>query len=174
MASATLAAKYCDKIGSQILELKSLASSSEELLNLRNPSISQWSVEQHLDHTITTAKMIFGLVFMLLQSKSSKAPGKPKFLAKVVMATGYIPRGKGKSPADLLPKENPRAEIAKNLPMLEMAFKSVSGRLAEVEQCAATAPHPALGEFTPAQWLRFIEIHNNHHFKIIRDIRRKA
>jgi hypothetical protein len=170
----TTNAARCQKIGRQIGELKALAASSPEILNLRNPNVSQWSVAQQLDHTISTAKMLFGLIFMLIQSKSSKSGGKPKFIARVILATGYLPRGRGKSPKELLPAEDPIASIAKNLPLLEMAYKGVWSRLAEIERCTTRAPHPALGAFTPAQWLRFIEIHNHHHFKIIRDIRRKS
>ena len=78
---------------------------------------------------------------------------------------------------------NPGADLAPALALARRAdalgYESLwvthgAGRdaLLTLSAYAHVAPHPALGSFTPAQWLRFIDIHTHHHFKIIRDIKK--
>lgn len=163
-----------EKVQGQMKELSALAAGSEADLNLKNEAVSQWTVAQHIDHTASVVKGILALIMMISNSKNPSTDGAPKLLAKIILFVGYLPRGKGKAPDQFVPKAASHDEIRKNVQMMDTFIKGLEPRLAQIEASKGRAPHPVLGSFTPAEWLRFIDIHTNHHFKIIRDIKKKA
>jgi len=171
--SPKIQALYSKVLG-QMKELSTLAAGSEADLNLKNEAVSQWTVGQHIDHSAAVIKGILAMIMMITNSKNPSTAGGPKPIGKILLWIGYLPRGKGKSPAEVLPKAATHDEIRKNVQMMETFIKGLAPRLAQIEASQGKAPHPMLGSFTPAQWLRFIDIHTNHHFKIIRDIKKKV
>ncbi len=172
-ASPQLQATY-QKVLRQFDEMTEMANSPDDALGLRVEGVSLWSVGQHLDHMAVAAKGMLTAIFMLLGSPKAATEGEPAFAGRIVLWTGYIPRGKGKSPDAVLPKSQTPDEIRKNIQMVQGFVKGIEAKLGQIEACKGKTPHPALGSFTAAQWVRFIDIHNYHHFKIIRDIRKKA
>ncbi len=162
------------KLAAQAKEMADIAEGSAEVLDKKFPEVSQWSVGQHIDHMAMVNKQMIPLVLMAAGSAKPVTEGEPKFMGRVVLWTGFIPRGKGKSPDAVLPKSKTHDEIRANVKTSQTYLTALEAQLLKVERSPAKVPHPALGAFTPAQWMRFIEIHNNHHFKIIRDIRKRS
>ncbi|MBI1784199.1 DinB family protein [Candidatus Sumerlaeota bacterium] len=160
------------KVMDQFKEMSEMAEAPPESLEKRNTSVSQWSVLQHLDHMATAAKGMLTAIIMTINSPKPNTDGEPKFLGRVVLWTGFIPRGKGKAPDAVLPKSKNAEETKQNIQMVRGFLTQLESKLDKVESSQGKAPHPMLGSFTPAQWLRFIDIHTHHHFKIIRDIRK--
>jgi DinB superfamily len=135
---------------------------------LAAPSLSQWSVGQHLDHVIKVHDGI--LAYFEDPPVGDTTEQGISMIGRVVMFTGHIPRGRGKSPERFLPVAIDVAAIQKNLASVASRFEHLSPRLAKLTNPQLRFPHPVFGGLTRLQWLRFAEIHQNHHLAIIADI----
>ncbi len=136
---------------------------------LARPAVSQWSIAQHLEHIIQVNQAICA-------RNASDSPGDPdalpiRFIAHVVMLTRHIPRGRGTSPAAMLPQttSDPHilTKVAAHLAALEVQADTINAALAR----PGRFNHPVFGGLDRRQWLHFVHIHTLHHAKIIRDIR---
>ena len=132
------------------------------------PAISHWSIAQHLEHIIQVNQAICA-------RNTSASPGDPdalpiRFVAHVVMLTKHIPRGRGTSPAAMLPQTTSDpdilAKLSAHLAALEAQADAIGAALAR----PGRFNHPVFGGLDRRQWLRFVHIHTLHHAKIIRDI----
>jgi uncharacterized damage-inducible protein DinB len=140
------------------------------------PLVSAWSVGQHLEHLARSDRAIAAAVEATLDGSHPQveAGGRPSWTGRLVLATGFIPRGRGRAPALTTPAAATPAEVAGMLDEARRRLASLAPRLGAVERCRATVPHPALGRFRPTEWLRFVAVHHRHHGKIILAIRRAA
>jgi hypothetical protein len=129
------------------------------------PAVSAWSVHRHLDHTALSALHMARLIRDLGAGRGESS-GRPKLTGRVVLLTGWIPRGKGKAPDFTAPAESVDAarvrEMVEEVRAILAEDGSPRGKL--------RAPHPLLGSFTARQWRRFLTVHTRHHLKIVRDI----
>ncbi len=139
-------------------------------LDARAPQVSAWNVRQQVDHSL---KVLDRISRTLEERKLVDGPG-PSRQGHVVLLFGIIPRGRAKSPESVLPEE-------RDAPQLSEATTAVRKRLAELEHDKAFLcehrrffRHPFLGSFSPAQALRFLEVHTSHHLKIVNDITAKT
>ena len=82
------------------------------------------------------------------------------------MLTGYIPRGRARVPKDV---RNDK-EITKET-ILEFLGKTKT-QISKVEGLHKNSyfPHPIFGDISKKEAIRFIEVHTEHHLKIIRDM----
>ena len=131
------------------------------------PAVSHRGVDWHLDHTL---KIINSICETL--KKSNPDEFKPKFslMKSFILFTGYIPRGKGKSPA---PFNNKGTIDEENLKVLLQEAKESLESLDDLPQ-NSHFPHPYFGSLNLKQAKKFIAIHSNHHLKIIKDIVSKS
>jgi hypothetical protein len=144
------------------------------------PSISGWSVANHLEHLLHADRWIVGWIESAVDGEASESGGetpegadpggKPSALGYVVLSTGFIPRGRGRAPERSCPRGLSVPEIQAGFHEIQAQVKALEPRLGEVDTVPLTLQHPVLGRFTPARWLRFADIHHAHHDKIIRDI----
>jgi hypothetical protein len=98
---------------------------------------------------------------------STRVPVKPlSFSGKVILFTGYIPRGKAKAPEAVKPRSGGNPEV------IEKLHRIANGLLTTVS--ALETPngfaHPYFGWLTPDQTFRFLTIHIRHHLKIVKKI----
>lgn len=128
-----------------------------------NDSISKSSVGWHIDHALKVINQIIDSL-----EKSNPANYKWRFSAirYYILATKIIPRGKGKAPKSVVPE----GEIT--LLSLTSAIKKT--RL-EKEKLNNLNPnnyfkHPYFGDLNLRPTKVFLNIHTNHHLKIIKDI----
>lgn len=168
--SPKLRALY-DRVVKQYDRMQAMADADDAALDKLVPAISGWSVGQHLDHSANTDKVIIMAIEVSLFKNDPNVP-PPKFMGKVVLFTGYIPRGKGKAPDMTMPKAKTNAEMRENLKKVRNSLEAIGKKLDKVQAGVNRAPHPMLGGFVASQWLRFIEIHQNHHLRIIADIQK--
>jgi hypothetical protein len=140
----------------------------------RADAVSHWSIQQQLDHLLKSDAAILEGLHRALASEAPVEPGGPSFMGRLVLWTGFIPRGKGKAPESVLPSDRSPAEIAAGFDETRGGFESLQSSLAEIERSRATVPHPILGRLNAVQWLRFARLHHRHHHRIIRDILRSA
>jgi hypothetical protein len=156
-----------------LADVLGLGGLSAEELEARADGVSGWSVAQQLDHLALAGRGIFRGLAKNLDEESMEARSGVTFPGRVVLFFGWIPRGKGKAPKGTQP-EPQDLELELHMEEMNGAFESLEPRLCELVDRGIWMPHPYFGGFDAVQWLRFTEIHNRHHLKIIREIRANA
>ncbi len=145
-----------------------------EVSQLRAKSVSGWSIAEQLEHLLiadrNTLKALEGMVNGTLDSQG----GQPSLPGRLILGLQFIPRGTGRAPESSRPKGLQAFEIDSGLEDVRQRFRDWGSRLGELEKCPATCRHGILGHFTAFQWLKFVKIHQHHHWKIVRDIRKAA
>lgn len=153
------------RMRAQIAEMRRLADRPEGELFAAAP-LSQWTPSEHIDHSIKVAASI---VLRLLQSDPPRGERPLSIPGRLVLALGYIPRGRGRAPEKLR-----GARLAG--PELHASLTKLEGKLAllAADHLAAArgpiVPHPRFGDLVPAQALRFAAVHGDHHLRIVKDI----
>ncbi|RMH15779.1 MAG: DinB family protein [Acidobacteria bacterium] len=156
----------------QVDELLELAGDPQAIAG-RVPAVSGWSVGQHLDHLAKAGLSVVTALERAAAGELEERGGRPTWIGRLVLLTGYIPRGRGKAPERTRPSAEPQATY-EELDQLRQRLAALDGELGRLERSRATVPHPFFGPLRPAQWLRFLDVHHRHHLKIIRDLRAAA
>ncbi len=130
---------------------------------LRVPTVSAWSIGMHVHHCCLAMTRIS-------QSLIASTPPPPRsrfsLRTSLVLLTGRIPRGRGRSPDDVMPRYD--ISPAELLTLLDQSERI----LAEVNHLDPWTwfRHFAFGVLNRDKTLRFMCIHNQHHLRIISDI----
>ncbi len=155
------------KLAAQMEEMARIAALDERAL-FADSNVSAWTPAEHLDHLI---KVSSSIVQRLLDLDAPAGPRGISPLGRLILLLGRIPRGRGKAPERL---RGTRATA----PELLAALERLRARIAQLEDPhlaharGCIVPHPKFGGLNPSQALRFAVLHNEHHFKIVRDILR--
>ena len=129
----------------------------------KNSKVSQVDVAWHLDHSLKTINRICEA---LEASNPDEYRSNFNFSRMVVFTAGAFPRGVAESPQGVRP---PKVILTDSLYLqLEEARKN----LRKLEQLHEKVhfKHPYFNVIDKGQTKRFLQIHTNHHLKIIRDI----
>ncbi len=143
----------------------------DALLTKKVDRISHWTVAQHLEHIALVNLGIITRVHEALKTTPENSSGRVSLLGCVVLWTGTIPRGRGKAPVPTMPQLTSFEDVRKKLTAARETLVALEAQLPEVQTARGRSPHPALGMFTAAHWVRFIPIHTHHHDKIVHEIR---
>lgn len=152
------------RLNAQLEHIDEMARREPDILELSRPAVSGWGVSEHLDHLLKVLQAVSSFIILA----EEKPDGKLNFIGKVVLTTGFIPRGRAQSPKAVRGARANREE-------LQRAVAACRGTLSKIAAPAQRPkypifPHPFFGHLTRGQALRFLVVHNQHHFKIIRDI----
>ena len=148
-----------NKIKDQLTKIESLLTEIER----ENLNVSKASVGWHLEHCLL-------IINSSLKGLANTNPKdyNPKFSFKKLFFLGFriIPRGKVRAPKQFFPLEKSSQENLTNL------INKAKIRLADTNNLPDKSfiTHPFLGDFDKKTTLKFLEIHTNHHLKIIADI----
>lgn len=128
-----------------------------------NSEISKSNVGWHIEHSLLT---IIGVTKVVLRSNPKDYKWKLKMSRILIFTLGKFPRGKAKAPEVVVPKNDiTETLLLSNIELtrkLILEIKSVSND--------HYFEHPYLGKLKKRDTIRFLEIHTNHHLKIIEDI----
>ncbi len=142
-----------------------------QALDVRAPEVSAWSVRLQVDHVLK----VMALGLLTLEKGSPKPLPPVNLLGRVLMGLDWIPRGRGKSPARVLPRECPDCDLLDEIRRVRGEFAApaiaASPRFSDP---TPIFPHPYFGGLSAAQGVCFLAMHTHHHWKIVRDIRRAA
>jgi hypothetical protein len=128
-----------------------------------NFSVSQSSVGWQIEHSLLT---INGIITAIQNSKPKEYSWQFSFMKWIILATKKIPRGKAKAPKVVVPKEGVTiANLEQHLAKARDAIKAL-----EFVSKNHFFKHPYFGNLKKKQTILFLEIHTQHHLKIIHDI----
>ena len=142
-----------------VKELESYVALKDE----RNNAISNSDVAWQIDHSLK----VFNLVSESLGNSNPKLyKGHFNKWRLLFFTLGYFPRGKVKAPKfvrppEVISKEDLKLQIQKayqNIENIKLANKN------------AHFKHFIFGVLNKKRTMKFIQLHTNHHLKIIRDI----
>lgn len=135
------------------------------VLNLEKtkPTVSSQNVGWHIQHSLL---VITQIITALEQSNPKEYKWKFNFWRLVVMGRNKIPRGKGKAPSRVLPKE----AITKEL--LVSTINNTKNRIHTLDSLERNHffTHPFFGDLNLKPTVQFINLHTQHHIDIIKDI----
>jgi hypothetical protein len=125
--------------------------------------VSQSSVGWQIEHSLLT---INGIITAIQNSNPKEYSWQFSFMKWIILATKKIPRGKAKAPKVVVPKEGITiADLEQHLAKARDAIKVL-----EFVSKNHFFKHPYFGNLKKKQTILFLEIHTQHHLKIIQDI----
>ncbi len=156
-------------------EMDSILQWSDHTLFQGEAVVSNWSPAQQLHHIAKVNLVIASSLITMSQKPEEEDSDRRASITGVsVLATGYIPRGRGKSPGRLRPPADlTRDQLTSALNKSESAVGEVGVLLGLLQSRKGRIEHPHFGFMRPSQWIRFMNVHTNHHLKIVRDIDRE-
>ena len=131
--------------------------------SVKNDKVSKWSVGMQIEHCLLGTR---GICSALVNSKPYTGKIKKGFVRRLILLTGIIPRGRGKSPNAVIPNDQTTESALREL----LAEASLSAQKAAESDCDCWWKHFAFGVMKRDEALKFVEIHNKHHLKIVSDI----
>lgn len=146
-------------IDKSILEIEKLL----PFLEIGNHKVSKAGIAWHIDHSL---KVINSVCDDLKKVKSTKIKPTHSFIKSYVFLTGNIPRGKAKAPKQVVSTDNIIKETVEEQLIL------AKNNLTDMKKLPTKNyfSHPYFGMLSLKKSLRFLEIHTNHHLKIVNDI----
>jgi hypothetical protein len=158
-------------IDDQISTLSTLAA-DPVLCGLAASEVSAWSIGEQIEHLRRSDLTILDALASL--AEKGDAGGSPTLIARLVLLTGFIPRGRGRAPSVTKPLELTVDDLADGFADVRRRFATLDGKADDLAASRARIRHPALGSFDASQMIAFAAIHHRHHLKIIDDIRQTA
>jgi hypothetical protein len=125
--------------------------------------VSEWSVGMQVQHCCLATS---GICRSLIASTPPAPRSGFSLVTSLVLLSGRIPRGRGRSPEPAIPREGVPIDE------LEAMLDESEQLLAEARQVGPNAwyRHFFFGVLDRDRTLKFIGIHNRHHLRIISDI----
>lgn len=160
--------KDADKLKLEFEKILEFAKLGDAFVEKTNLSISAWSICEHLDHLLKVGQNILQDVL----DQKFQANAQPiSFLGKIVLFFEFIPRGKAKAPKIVAGSK----VSANDLISRSIFCINLINKIKLAKNCLDNNPplksHPYFGGLSSKQWLKFMSIHNRHHFKIISKIK---
>ena len=148
-----------NKLEAQLQEMEQKTAFLESM----DPKVSKVPVSWHLAHSL---KVINSVIAGLSNSDPADYRKKFSWKKELVYLTGKIPRGKARAPKLVVPEAHLSREDV--LERLEKARRGIY----QINTLPKNSffKHPFFGDITRDQTARFLEIHTEHHLKIVRDI----
>ena len=133
--------------------------------DLFSESVSSVNIGWQVEHSL----LVLNAVSRTLKSSEPKEFTKKFNLLKLVLFTvGKFPRGKAQSPKSVRPKSELSAE---ELGKLAMTVRENVSNLSSLES-GKFFKHPMFGNLRLKDSIRFLELHTEHHLRIIRAIQK--
>lgn len=147
---------------------------SDSMLFAVVPEVSAWSTGQQLYHIAEVNTVVGKSLIRLSQSEEDQDADRRASITGVsILATGFIPRGRGNTPARLqAPPDLSRSALQSAVTKSRSCLEDVETLLALLQSRKGRIQHPYFGYLRASQWVRFLNIHTAHHLKIVRDIER--
>ncbi|KAB1068322.1 DUF1569 domain-containing protein [Tamlana haliotis] len=132
--------------------------------NLKNPEVSKSTIGWQLDHSLK----VFNAVCKVLAA-SNPEDYKPNFnLTRwFIFLIGAFPRGKVKAPKQVV---STSSNISVNILRSQLEDAHTGLKIISTLDKHAFFKHHIFGNLSKKKTFRFLEIHTEHHLKIVREI----
>ena len=148
-----------DKLNKQLSELETRT----EDFDITVDSVSSASIGWHLEHAFL---VINGVVDTLVDSDPVKFKRKFNFARLYCFALKKFPRGKVKAPRPVRPEENrDKDQLVEHLKLTRANIQ----RFATADEIKFFR-HKIFGDLRLDKTIFFLELHTEHHLKIVREI----
>jgi hypothetical protein len=147
------------RLTSYLQELESLVPKYD----LKSPKVSRSTIGWQIDHSLKVINMVSKA---LIASDPKLYKNNFTLIGRLLLWLGYFPRGKAKAPKQVQPSEVISIEDLKS--QIKEARAQMES-LAHLEK-NAHFNHPLFGTINLDKAIRFLEVHTQHHLKIIRDM----
>ncbi|HET7435996.1 MAG TPA: DinB family protein [Thermoanaerobaculia bacterium] len=155
------------RVREQLSELRTLAALPEARLHACHDTTSAWCAAEHLDHLV---KVSASILRRLADAKAEALPKGISAVGRAILFLGWIPRGKGKAPERLRGARVSADALQTSINDLQQLLDTFPADAVKRRAGERLLPHPRFGGLTPAQAMRFAAVHNEHHFKIVREV----
>lgn len=155
-----------------VRQAEAVLNAAQELTELPDDQLQRratptgWNVAQHLEHVSLANIRSLKAARLIAGGGGEPREGKAEVMARRILRSGTIPRGAdapdGTQPAESGSIDAARANLATCQELLREA--------AAADLASGTVPHPYLGPLDGMEWVRFVEIHTQHHLAQIREI----
>lgn len=128
-----------------------------------NPLVSNATVGWQIEHSLKT---IYQIILVVKNSNPQEYQWKFNKSKLFISIIGFIPRGKAKAPKIVLPDDTISEES------LLSSLQKVKSALQEWDSFDKNCyfPHPFFGNLNKKSTEWFLNLHTNHHLKIVNDI----
>lgn len=148
-----------DFLAKEFIEIEKLF----EKRDFSNYEVSEANVAWHLDHMLKTINQVSK---KLIDSDPNTFRTNFSPQRTFVHTSGIIPRGAAESPQNVRPPEVVLLDsLESQLKLAKINLK----KIADLNE-KANLKHPVFKQLDRDQTRRFLDVHTNHHLKIIRDI----
>ena len=134
----------------------------------RAEEVSGWSTHDHVEHLLLANE---GILETVAAGREPETVEPTTMLGRVVLLSGFIPRGQGQAPDSTVPEDLSTAEAVALLGRVRAAAEAVDP---EALPEGIVGNHPVFGGFTGPDWMRLMDVHDRHHLKIVADIEAAA
>jgi len=129
----------------------------------RNDSVSTSDIAWQIDHSLKVFNLVSETLFNSNPELHSSKFNKWRLLC---FTLGYFPRGKVRAPKFVRPPEIISKKDLES--QLQVAYQNINNIKSANEN--AHFKHFIFGVLNKNRTIRFLQLHTNHHLKIIRDI----
>jgi hypothetical protein len=145
-------------IEQQLVELHTYVNDAHKM----NPSVSIVNVGWHIEHSLL---VIIKMISALTASDPTQYKWKFNLSRAIVFAIHKFPRGKGKAPDAVNPKQIEKTDF-------ELLFAKARQKIEELKQADPNSfyEHNVFGALNKKNTFIVLNIHTNHHIQIIKDI----
>lgn len=162
-------------IEQQVARIAEILAWPEARLYALVESVSRWSPAQQVQHVLLGLIRFADAIQALEEGTHQDMVPKPapRLMARALLLTGWIPRGRAKAPASVVPDAIPgRAGLLELQAAAKSRWAELAPRAGALRGLAGALPHPLLGPFGAGHWMRFARVHTAHHLSIVDDIDR--
>ncbi|MBI1290880.1 hypothetical protein GC173_06500 [bacterium] len=164
------------KLAEDIGTIRGILAWPEPRLYTVEEDLSLWSPVQQVHHAALVVRAVLERIEVLYADESPEIlrSGRPTGRGYAVLLFGRIPRGRGRSPEPYIsPPETTRAEVEELLKTVDKQLQVAVERARYLYDVKGRWPHPVLGAFNCAEWVRFLRVHTDHHLEIAEQIGEK-
>jgi hypothetical protein len=128
-----------------------------------NPAISRATVGWHIEHSL----LVIGKTIKALENSDPKDYKWEFSLSRFVVYTmNRVPRGKGRAPEVVQPKEEPNKDCL----MANISLARAKVRELDRFHPKQNFKHPYFGKLNVRSTTKFLRLHTKHHLNIINEI----
>jgi hypothetical protein len=160
-------------LGRHLDRFEELRAGGPAVLGQRAPTVSAWSVEQHLYHIALATDLAFRNVRSLVSGKGALIVQEGALTpeAAVVLTSLRTERGVAEAPRMVRPDSTVDPEfLAMELANNRKTLAALAADAERIPHAPGWIPHQILGPLAAAHWLRFATMHAAHHLAIVEDV----